>query len=119
MECHFVKTLSLTGLNNMIDAKVSGPKVIPPSFSIKLIELGSELLWRLVVFDLVHAVVVLLINLVHVFPTNFNILKHYIVLLESLIKKFLSGFVLWIIELLLLLKFELSSSFYPILGDLV
>ena len=97
LQCHFVATLLLVGLNHMINTEVTGAKVIPSALSIKLIELGPKLLWWLVILYLVHAVVSLWINLVHVVPANFYIFKHYVVLLESLVKEFLSVFVLWVV----------------------
>ena len=97
LQCHFVATLLLVGLNHMINTEVTGAKVIPSALSIKLIELGPKLLWWLVILYLVHTVVSLWVNLVHVVPANFYIFKHYVVLLESLVKEFLSVFVLWVV----------------------
>lgn len=97
LECHFVATLLLIGLNHMINTKVTGTKVVPSAFSIELIELGPKLLWWFIVFYLVHAIVILLVKLVHVVPANFYIFKHYVVLLESFVKEFLSLFVLWVV----------------------
>ena len=97
LECHFVAALLLIGLNHMINTKVTSSKVVPSAFSIELIELGPKLLWWFIVLYLVHAIVILWVNLVHVVPANFYIFKHYVVLLESFVKEFLSVFVLWVV----------------------
>ena len=85
LKCHFVAALLLIGLNDVINTKVTSAKVVPSALSIELIELGPELLWWFIVLYLVHTIVILLVDLVHVVPANFYIFKHYVVLLESLI----------------------------------
>lgn len=119
LECHLPHGFTLVGLNNLIDTEVSGAEIIPSAFSIELIQLCSKFFWWLVIFNLVHAVVVLIVHLVHVVPANFNVLKHDVVRLESLVKEFLSVLILWVVKLVLLLVFILVSSSCSILSNFV
>jgi hypothetical protein len=112
LQGHFVETFTLALFHqDVVNAEVASAKVVPSTFSIQLVELRTEALWWLVVLNLVHAEVVGGVHLVHVLLVNVNVLKHYVVLLESFVEELLSCVPSWWIVELALLHPELGFTF--------